>query len=154
VIRAQDLARAVWGDGVVMIERGGPPAVRPNSSDWAPRHNGADMRAARPRAMGPSQEALAEMRAALQPMVSTWWKDLPVEDRQELEAELPTSRGLPQDADRHLLLRLSQQLGRPLTPGEKKLMRELARDTALGNSSVQGETLETTSTADREPAAA
>jgi hypothetical protein len=31
-----------------------------------------------------------------------------------------------------LLLRLSQQLGRPLTPAEKKLMRELARDTALG----------------------
>ncbi len=77
-----------------------------------------------------------------------------MEDRQELEAELPTSRGLPQDADRHLLLRLSQQLGRPLTPGEKKLMRELARDTALGNSNVQGQTLETTSTADREPAAA
>ena len=33
-------------------------------------------------------------------------------------------------------------------------MRELARDTALGNSNVQGETLETTSTADREPASA
>ena len=72
------------------------------------------------------------MREALQPMISTWWDDLPVEDRQELEAELPTSRGLPQEADRHLLLRLSQQLGRPLTPAEKKLMRELARDTALG----------------------
>lgn len=154
VIRAQDLARAVWGDGVVMIERGGPPPGRPHSDDWAPRHSSADMRAARPRAMGPSHEELAEMRAALQPMVSTWWQDLPVEDRQELEAELPTSRGLPQDADRHLLLRLSQQLGRPLTPGEKKLMRELARDTALGNSNVQGETLDTTSTADREPAAA
>jgi hypothetical protein len=82
--------------------------------------------------MGPSQEELHEMRQALQPMISTWWDDLPVEDRQELEAELPTSRGLPQEADRHLLLRLSQQLGRPLTPAEKKLMRELARDTALG----------------------
>jgi hypothetical protein len=72
------------------------------------------------------------MRQTLQPMISTWWADLPVEDRQELEAELPSSRGLPQEADRHLLLSLSQQLGRPLTPTEKKLMRELARDTALG----------------------
>jgi hypothetical protein len=71
-------------------------------------------------------------------MVSTWWDDLPVEDRQELEAELPTSRGLPQEADRHLLLRLSQQLGRPLTPAEKKLMRELARDTALGPQGAAG----------------
>lgn len=78
------------------------------------------------------------MRDALQPMVNTWWDDLPVEDRQELEAELPTSRGLPQEADRHLLLRLSQQLGRPLTPAEKKLMRELARDTALGPQSTAG----------------
>lgn len=154
VIRAQDLSRAVWGDGTVMIERAGPPAGRPHGHDWAPRNGGAEARAARPRASGPSPEELAQMRAALQPMVSTWWDDLPVEDRQELEAELPTSRGLPQDADRHLLLRLSQQLGRPLTPGEKKLMRELARDTALGNSKVQGETLETPSTADREPASA
>jgi hypothetical protein len=45
---------------------------------------------------------------------------------------LPNSRGLPQEADRHLLLRLSQQLGRPLTTSEKKLMREMARDAALG----------------------
>ena len=156
VIRAQDLARAVWGDGVVMIERGGPPSGRPHSDDWAPRHSGADMRAARPRAMGPSQEELAEMRAALQPMVSTWWQDLPVEDRQELEAELPTSRGLPQDADRHLLLRLSQQLGRPLTPGEKKLMRELARDTALGGggTTARSESSDRPSEANPEPAEA
>jgi hypothetical protein len=76
------------------------------------------------------------MRQALQPMISTWWDDLPVEDRQELEDELPTSRGLPQEADRHLLLSLSQQLGRPLTPNEKKVMRELARDTALGPQGV------------------
>ena len=150
VIRAQDLARAVWGDGAVMIERAGPATGR----DWAPRPAGADTRAARPRGNGLSPDELAEMRAALQPMVSTWWEDLPVEDRQELEAELPTSRGLPQDADRHLLLRLSQQLGRPLTPGEKKLMRELARDTALGNSNVQDQKTETSSTVDREPAAA
>ena len=143
IVRGQDLARAVWGDGVVMIERSGPAAGRDGrelqdlregreSRDWGARSGQGDPRAGRQRPMGPSQEELHEMRQALQPMISTWWDDLPVEDRQELEAELPTSRGLPQEADRHLLLRLSQQLGRPLTPAEKKLMRELARDTALG----------------------
>lgn len=151
IIHGQDLARAVWGDGTVMIERSGPPNGRDgrdgrdaregrDGREWAPRHAGndlrSDLRSARPRTMGPSPEELHEMRQALQPMINTWWDDLPVEDRQELEAELPTSRGLPQEADRHLLLRLSQQLGRPLTPGEKKLMRELARDTALGAASA------------------
>jgi hypothetical protein len=145
IIHGQDLARAVWGDGTVMIERSGLSNGRDgrdgrDGREWAPRHAGSDLRSdlrsARPRTMGPSPEELQEMRQALQPMINTWWDDLPVEDRQELEAELPTSRGLPQEADRHLLLRLSQQLGRPLTPGEKKLMRELARDTALGAASA------------------
>ena len=146
IARGQDLARAVWGDGVVMIERSGPPAVRDDRElrdtregrDWGSRPSNGEPRIGRQRPMGPSPEELQSMREALQPMVSTWWDDLPVEDRQELEAELPTSRGLPQEADRHLLLRLSQQLGRPLTPAEKKLMRELARDTALGPQSAAG----------------
>jgi hypothetical protein len=94
------------------------------------------------------------MRETLQPMVSSWWGDLPVEDRQELEAELPSSRGLPQEADRHLLLRLSQQLGRPLTTGEKKLMRELARDTALGGAGPRGEASDSPSVANPEQAEA
>ena len=145
-MRGQDLARAVWGDGVVMIERSGPPTARDGRElrdtreglDWGSRPSNGEPRIGRQRPMGPSPEELQSMREALQPMVSTWWDDLPVEDRQELEAELPTSRGLPQEADRHLLLRLSQQLGRPLTPAEKKLMRELARDTALGPHSAAG----------------
>ncbi|MFM8767338.1 MAG: hypothetical protein ACKOD9_06055 [Rubrivivax sp.] len=146
IMRGQDLARAVWGDGVVMIERSGASVAREGREmrepregrDWGPRPSNAEPRTGRSRPMGPSPEELQSMREALQPMVSTWWDDLPVEDRQELEAELPTSRGLPQEADRHLLLRLSQQLGRPLTPSEKKLMRELARDTALGPQSAAG----------------
>lgn len=151
-VRGQDLARALWGDGTVMIERTGPGPVREGreprdlregrdgrdsrdsreSHEWGNRPGHGEARLGRQRPMGPSAEQLQEMRQALQPMISTWWDDLPVEDRQELEAELPHARGLPQEADRHLLLRLSQQLGRPLTPAEKKLMRELARDTALG----------------------
>lgn len=151
IVRGQDLARALWGDGTVMIERSGSPHGRDGREgrdvregrDWAPHQEGADHRAGRQRAMGPSPEEFQEMRHALQPMVNSWWEDLPVEDRQELEAELPALRGLPQEADRHLLLRLSQQLGRPLTTAEKKLMRELARDTALGT----GGTATTTPTA-------
>ena len=146
IVRGQDLARAVWGDGVVMIERSGPPTARDGRElrdtreglDWGSRPGNGEPRIGRQRPMGPSPQELQSMRDALQSMVSTWWDDLPVEDRQELKAELPTSRGLPQEADRHLLLRLSQQLGRPLTPAEKKLMRELARDTALGPQSAAG----------------
>jgi hypothetical protein len=165
IVRGEDLARAVWGDGTVMIERSGPPQVRDrhdgrmgregrDGRDWAPRTDGMDHRAARPRAMGPSPEEVQEMRETLQPMISSWWGDLPVEDRQELEAELPSSRGLPQEADRHLLLRLSQQLGRPLTTGEKKLMRELARDTALGGGGPRGEVSDSPSVANPEQAEA
>jgi hypothetical protein len=131
IVRGQDLARAAWGDGTVMIEGAGLLRAR-EGRDGGPRHAGADHRAGALRPPGPSPEELQAMRQTLQPMVHTWWDDLPVEDRQELEAELPNSRGLPQEADRHLLLRLSQQLGRPLTTSEKKLMREMARDAALG----------------------
>lgn len=157
IVRGQDLARAVWGDGTVMIERSGTPHGRDgrdgregrdvrDGRDWASRQEGADHRAGRQRAIGPSPEEFQEMRQALQPMVDSWWQDLPVEDRQELEAELPASRGLPQESDRHLLLRLSQQLGRPLTTAEKKLMRELARDTALGTGSTAAPTSTTAPT--------
>jgi|GEM_PF-152605 hypothetical protein len=145
IVRGEDLARALWGDGTVTFERSGPSQARDRQDgreghgrDWAPRQVGMDHRAARPRALGPSPEEVEEMRESLQPMVSSWWGDLPVEDRQELAADLPGSRGLPQDADRHLLLRLSQKLGRPLTTAEKKLMRELARDTALGHDAATG----------------
>jgi hypothetical protein len=40
---------------------------------------------------------------------------------------LPRHRGLPQEADRQLLLRLSQRLGRPLELAERKVMRDTAR---------------------------
>lgn len=59
--------------------------------------------------------------------VHAWWAGVTEAQREELAAMLPRHRGLPQEADRQLLLRLSQQLGRSLEQGERKRMRETAR---------------------------
>jgi hypothetical protein len=64
---------------------------------------------------------------AIDASVREWWAGVDEAQREELAALLPRHRGLPQEADRQLLLRLSQQLGRSLEQGERKRMRETAR---------------------------
>ena len=64
---------------------------------------------------------------AIDATVHAWWEAVDEVQREDLAALLPRQRGLPQDADRQLLLRLSQQLGRPLEQSERKRMRETAR---------------------------
>lgn len=64
---------------------------------------------------------------AIDASVHAWWDAIDEVQREDLAALLPRQRGLPQDADRQLLLRLSQQLGRPLEQSERKRMRETAR---------------------------
>ena len=78
------------------------------------------------------------MRSSLGPMVAAWWVGLDDDQQSDLARQLPEQRGLPQEADRSLLLHLSQQLGRPLTLGEKKLMREMARDVVAGSGVAGG----------------
>ena len=78
------------------------------------------------------------MRERLTPMLQSWWDDLPHEDRQELQERLPAQRGLPQEIDRLLLLKLSQSMGRSLEPGEKVSMREVVRDLVLDGSQEDG----------------
>jgi len=73
----------------------------------------------------PSVELLDD--EAVDASVQTWWSGVTEAQREELAALLPRHRGLPQEADRQLLLRLSQQLGRSLEQGERKRMRETAR---------------------------
>jgi hypothetical protein len=110
--------------------------ARRNDVDRGPRHsggeNGPDERRARGRHQPPDPQLRAAMRDRLAPMLQTWWDDLPHEDRQELQERLPAQRGLPQEVDRLLLLKLSQSLGRPLDPGEKVSMREVVRDMVMG----------------------
>lgn len=76
-------------------------------------------------------------REALEAMVRGWWGELDDDERADLLAHLPP-RGLPQEADRQLLLRLSRQLGRPLSRPEKVVMRELARGVVEPGPSVEG----------------
>ena len=64
---------------------------------------------------------------AIDASVHAWWDVIDDAQREDLAALLPRQRGLPQEADRQLLLRLSQQLGRPLEQSERKRMRETAR---------------------------
>lgn len=122
-----EVERALWGDGRVTLEGVGASAGRHGERPHLGGLRGGS------RSRGPELDAAQrqEIRDALQPMVMTWWSDLPLADRQGFKDELP-ALGLPQEADRHLLLRLSQQLGRPLSLPEKKAMRELAREAALG----------------------
>lgn len=79
---------------------------------------------------GPRREregGSADELEAIPPLVNAWLAGLSETTRLMLHDQLPTQRGLPQEADRELLQQLSHRLGRPLTVPERKLMRELAR---------------------------
>jgi len=128
VVTAGEIERALWGDGEVSVAEHGPRA--------GARANGAGPRQQRPRAGDRTPVDAGPIRDALEPMVSNWWGELPPEEQLALHAQLPPQRGLPQEADRQLLVRLSQQLGRPLSLDEKKVMRELARNAVLRDSGL------------------
>lgn len=138
----EELDHVLWMDGGDELpwEEGSAGLTdehRPERAHGRRADLGSSSRAERPRPDSLSPEERDAMRQHLTPMVSEWWEDLPFEDQQELQAQLPQQRGLPQETDRQLLLRLSQSLGRSLRPPEKLLMRELARNVALGP--AQGE---------------
>jgi hypothetical protein len=83
-----------------------------------------------PPGRGPRREregGAADELEAIPPLVNAWLAGLSETTRLMLHDQLPTQRGLPQEADRELLQQLSHRLGRPLTVPERKLMRELAR---------------------------
>lgn len=81
---------------------------------------------------GPFSEAEVD-RSLIATVVQGWWGEQDMPARDVLHEALPKVRGLPQDADRELLMRLGQQLGRPLSVPEKKVMRETARTTIEAN---------------------
>lgn len=68
----------------------------------------------------------------LQAVVQAWWGDLTDDDRDGLREELPDQRGLPPEVDRDLLLRGKNAMGRALDFDEKRKLRLLAREAALG----------------------
>jgi len=72
------------------------------------------------------------VRGKLLEVVSQWWDDEPEDLREDLRDELRGSHGIPQEVDRHMLLRVRRALDRPLSFPEKKILREMVRTTVLG----------------------
>ena len=72
------------------------------------------------------------LRDQLNGVIQAWWSDEPEDLREDLREELHNSRGIPQEVDRQLLLAARRVLERALSFHEKKLMREMVRETVLG----------------------
>jgi hypothetical protein len=71
------------------------------------------------------------IRPKFEEVVKTWWSEEPEDLREDLREELQASRGIPQEIDRHLLLQVRKTLERTLSFPEKKVLRELIRNTVL-----------------------
>jgi len=74
---------------------------------------------------------LETIRPKFEEVVKTWWSEEPEDLREDLREELQASRGIPQEIDRHLLLQVRKTLERTLSFPEKKILRELIRNTVL-----------------------
>lgn len=72
-------------------------------------------------------------REGIMASLAQWWDEEPETQRIDLQNELQYARGIPQEVDRQLLLRLSRSLGHPLSWPEKKIMREGVRRLVLGD---------------------
>jgi len=78
------------------------------------------------------QEDPQVVKDSITDVIVSWWDDEPEDRRDELRDALHISRGIPQEVDRQLLLRMRHRLTRALTLPEKKLLREIFRAVALG----------------------
>jgi hypothetical protein len=85
-----------------------------------------------PTGMGLSVEDVEELRKSMQEVVSAWWAEEPEDLREDLRDALQISRGIPQEVDRQLLLRMRQRLARALSLPEKKMLREILRTVVTG----------------------
>ena len=85
-----------------------------------------------PTGMGLSVEDVEELRKTMQEIVAAWWAEEPEDLREDLRDALQISRGIPQEVDRQLLLRMRQRLARALSLPEKKMLRETLRGVVMG----------------------
>ena len=85
-----------------------------------------------PTGMGMAVEDVEELRKSMQEVVSAWWDEEPEDLREDLRDALQISRGIPQEVDRQLLLRMRQRLARALSLPEKKMLRETLRNVVTG----------------------
>ncbi len=77
-------------------------------------------------------ENLEEVRQTITEVITSWWDEEPEDLREDLRDALQVSRGVPQEVDRQLLLRMRHRLTRALSLNEKKLLREVLRNVVLG----------------------
>jgi len=77
------------------------------------------------------------VRQSMTEVIVSWWDDEPEDKREELRDELHINRGIPQEVDRQLLLRMRHRLTRALSLQEKKMLREIFRAVAFGNQTAQ-----------------
>jgi hypothetical protein len=77
-------------------------------------------------------ENLDEVRQTITEVITAWWDEEPEDLREDLRDALQVSRGVPQEVDRQLLLRMRQRLTRALSLNEKKLLREVLRTVVMG----------------------
>jgi hypothetical protein len=80
-----------------------------------------------PISMGLAVEDVEELRKSMHEVITAWWADEPEDLREDLRDALQVSRGIPQEVDRQLLLRMRQRLARALSLPEKKMLRETLR---------------------------
>lgn len=77
--------------------------------------------------MGLAVEDVEELRKSMHEVIHAWWADEPEDLREDLKEALMISRGIPQEVDRQLLLRMRHRLARALSLPEKKMLRETLR---------------------------
>lgn len=85
-----------------------------------------------PTGMGLAVEDVQELRQSMNEVISGWWAEEPEDLREDLREALQVSRGVPQEVDRQLLLRMRQRLARALSFPEKKMLRETLRQVVMG----------------------
>jgi hypothetical protein len=90
------------------------------------------LQGAAPKESSAAQEDPEVVRASITEVIVSWWDDEPEDKREELRDALHISRGIPQEVDRQLLLRMRHRLTRALSLQEKKMLREIFRAVALG----------------------
>ncbi|MFM1818393.1 MAG: hypothetical protein RL364_1253 [Pseudomonadota bacterium] len=90
-----------------------------------------------PVGMGLAVEDLDELKKSMHEVISSWWEEEPEDLREDLREALQISRGIPQEVDRQLLLRMRHRLARALSLPEKKLLRETLRNVVMGEQASQ-----------------
>ena len=96
------------------------------------------LQGAAPKEASTAQEDPEVVRASITEVIVSWWDDEPEDKREELRDALHISRGIPQEVDRQLLLRMRHRLTRALSLQEKKMLREIFRAVALGTHTPDG----------------